>query len=171
LARSLLDLENSSSEVRLLKVEGLDTPEEPVRLHASLRWPAYAPVLSDRMLFAPAVWSEGRPPLLNESKRTTPVFFRFPSTEKESITIHLPRGYRPGALPKPISASSGDFAYALAVTQDTERGVLTIDRSATNRAIDIPVAKYAQARDWFRRVSVADQNGIVLMRQANASPK
>ena len=108
LTRSLLDLQNSSSEVRLLQVEGLDSPEEPVRLHAALRWPAYAPVMGDRLMFVLSVWREGQPPLLNSTTRTTPVFFPFPNLQTETITIHLPRGYRPGTLPKPITAHSGE---------------------------------------------------------------
>jgi len=150
-----------------LKVEGLDAPEEPVRLYAALRWSAYAPVLGDRMLLALSVWREGRPPLLNETKRTTPVFFHFPNVEREVIAVHLPPGYRPAALPKPIAASSGGFSYSLAATHDPEHNVLTVERAATNRAIDIPVADYARARDWFQRVGVADQIGIVLSTRAD----
>ena len=78
LTRSLLDLQNSSSEVRLLQVEGLDLPEEPVRLHAALRWPRTPQSLGDRLMFVLSVWREGQPPLLNSTTRTTPVFFPFP---------------------------------------------------------------------------------------------
>lgn len=164
LAKRLLDLEDSSSEVRLLKVEGLASPEEPLRVTAAVRWPSYAPVLSDRMTFALAVWREGRPPLLNESIRTTPVFFRFPSVERETMVVHLPAGFAPGTLPKPIEASSGDFSYALAATYDPSQGVLQVERTSVNGATEVPLAGYAKARDWFRRVSVADQIGIVLAR-------
>jgi len=171
LARSLLDLQNSSSEVRLLKVEGLDSPEEPVRVQATLRWPAYAPVIGDRMMFVRSVWQEGQPPLLNKTTRTTPVFFHFPEAQNETIKIHLPAGYRPGALPKPIAASSGGFSYSLAVTHDPVNNVLTVERSAVNGAIEIPVPDYPRARDWFQRVSVADQIGIVLSHPADAPPR
>jgi hypothetical protein len=171
LARSLLDLENSSAEVRLHEIEGLENPDEPVRIHASVRWPAYAPMLNDQMVFPLAVWREGQPPLLNELKRTTPVFFDFPRTETESITIHLPGNYRPRFLPKAITAQSGDFAYALSATQDPEHGLLKVERSSINRSIEIPVEGYARARDWFRRVSVADQVGIPLVRPAGPSSK
>ena len=171
LARSLLDLQNSSSEVRLEQVEGLESPEEPVRLHAALRWPAYAPVMGDRLMFVLAVWQEGRPPLLSKTTRTTPVFFRFPTVQSETITIHLPRGYRPGTLPKPITATSGDFSYSLAVSHDPGRDVLVVEHSTVNGAIDIPVADYRKARDWFQRVSVADQIGIVLSHPADGLPK
>jgi len=140
-------------------------------VRAAVRWPAYAPVLGDRMMFVLSVWHDGQPPLLKESRRVTPVFFHFPITEQETVTIRLPHDYRPGALPKPIAASSGDFSYALAVTHDPARNALKVERSAVNRAIEIPVAAYARARDWFQRVSVADQIGIVLTRQAEPQPK
>jgi len=171
LARSLLDLGNSSSEVRLVKIEGLDTPDEPVRIHATVHWPAYAEILQGQIIFPLAVWEEGRPPLLNTSTRTTPVFFHFSSVERESITVHLPANLQASALPGPITAKSGDFAYALAVTKGSEPGTLQVERTSVNRAIEIPVADYTQARDWFRRVSVADQIGIMLTRSAETPSK
>jgi hypothetical protein len=171
MARSLLSLENSSCEVRLLKVDGLHAPEGPLRIDAAVRWPSYAPVLGDRMTFVLSVLTEGRPPLLNESERKTPVFFRYPQLEKETIVIHLPQGFRPGTLPKPIEAASGDFSYLLTAVHDPEHALITIERTTTNNSIGIPVSGYAAARNWFRRVSVADQIGIVLSHTAPAPSK
>lgn len=170
LARSLFGLENSSGEVRLTGVDGFNAPDEPLRLHAAVEWPAYAPVLGDRLNFVLSVWTEGRAPLLSESERKTPVFFDFPNVERETITVRLPKGFLPGSLPKPIAATSGDFSYSLAVTQDRGRGILEVERAATNRAIAIPVADYAPARDWFRRLSVADQIGVMLVHSQGAAP-
>ena len=164
-ARWLFGLENSSSEVQLVKIEGLDKPDDPVRVSATVHWPSYAAVLKDRMVFPLAVWCEGRPPVLSESTRTTPVFFQFPCVETETITIHLPPGYRPAYLPEPISAHTENFAYSLAIKHDPTQGVLTVKRSSTNRVIKVPTANYDQARDWFQRVAVADQISIVLTRK------
>ncbi|MFA5264822.1 MAG: hypothetical protein WC378_13445 [Opitutaceae bacterium] len=169
-AASLFDLDDSSSEVRLLKVEGLESPEEPVRMHATLNWPSYAPMLNNRLMFVLSILQAGQPPLLNESKRTTPVFFQYPKIDKSTVVVRLPQGYRPGTLPKPIVSSTGDFAYVLGATYDSEHGALRVERSSINRAIDIPVEKYAQARDWFQRVCVADQIGIALTRQPGNAP-
>jgi hypothetical protein len=123
------------------------------------------------MTFVLSVWTEGRPPLLNESERRTPVFFNYPSLEKETINVHLPKGFRPGTLPKPIQATSGDFSYLLSVADDPEHDVLTVERTTINRSIGIPVANYAAARNWFRRVSVADQIGVVLTHDAPTAAK
>jgi hypothetical protein len=171
LTRPLLDLENSSSEVRLLKIEGLDSIDGPVRLRASVHWPAFAAILNDRIVLPLSIWHVGQPPLLNELKRTTSVFFQFPRLETETVTVHLPANFRPEFLPKPISARHGDFSYALAVTHDHARGLLKVERSAINRAIDIRVADYPKARDWFRRVSVADQIGTLLTRSSKPLQK
>ncbi len=142
-----------------------------MRLHASVYWPAYAPVLGDRIMFPLAVWRDGQQPVINEKTRTTPVFFRFPRLESESIVVHLPDGCQPAFVPKPITARSGAFAYALAVTSDPEHGLLRVERTSVNRAIEIPVASYAKARDWFRRVAVADQISIPLTRAVDPSRK
>jgi hypothetical protein len=164
MAKSLLDLEYSSCEVKLKKVDGLDTPEDPLRIEAALRWPSYAAVLDDRMTFVLSVWTEGRPPLLNESKRTTPVFFDYARTEKETIRVHLPSGYALGTLPKPITGSGDLYSYSLTVTPDPSQGAFEVQRIVTNGATEIQLGDYPRSRDWFRRVSAADQIGVVLGR-------
>jgi len=162
LAKDLLGLESSSCEANLVGIEGVETPGGPVRVHARVRWPSYAPVLSNRMSLVLAVWASGRAPLLNASERTSPVFFHYARMEHEHVTVHLPAGYRAGILPKPIEAAGGAFSYSLAVKGDSDRGTLEIERSSRNGVIEIPVHEYPKARDWFRRVSVADQMGIML---------
>ncbi len=170
MAKSLLGLGNSSGEVRLVSVDGLHNPDDPVIIEARVRWPAYAPVLRDRMTFVLSVWTEGQPPLLNESKRTTPVFFNYATMEKETITVHLPQGYSPGTLPKPITATRGGCSYGLAVTQDPGRHTMEVQRTSTNGTIDISPEDYVRSRDWFRQVCAADQIGIVLKSAAGNRP-
>jgi hypothetical protein len=171
LARSIFELEQSTAAIRLEAIEGLAAPEEPVRVRAFIRWPAYAAVLGDRMVLGPAVFRDGLPPLLNESDRKTPVFWEFPRSDVDSVRIHLPAGYQPGALPKPISAKSGDFRYSLSLSYAADSGLLVAQRESVNQAVEIPVSGYAKARDWFRRVTVADQIGIVLSRPAPIQSK
>jgi hypothetical protein len=127
--------------------------------------------MNTRIVFPVAVWRDGQAPFLNEQKRTTPVFIHFPKVETESITIHLPADFKPSFIPDPIKARSGDFSYSLSVTHDSANGLLKVERSATNRAIEIPVANYAKARDWFRRVGVADQIGVFLVHPAATQQK
>jgi len=167
--RSLFNLEGSIGDAHLLSVEGMESLEEPVRVKAFIRWPSYAALMEKKMVIFPSVFSEGHPPLLNENSRKTPVFFRFPRMERDSITICLPPGYAPAASIKPITASTDDFYYALSATYTPDNRMLSIARESINRAVEIPVEHYAQARDWFRRISVADQIGLVL--SAHELPK
>jgi transglutaminase-like putative cysteine protease len=161
-AQSLFSLSGQPCEVRLLGVEGYAAPDQPLVLRAKMRWPAYAAAAGDRMTFVLSVFTNGRAPVLAESTRTTPVFFHFPSTDTQSITVHLPDGFRTGPLPKPITGSGSGCEYSLAVARDPANGILLIDRTLKNTLIGIPVADYPRARDWYRRVSLADQIGIVL---------
>jgi hypothetical protein len=160
LARSIFDLESSSAEARLISVEGQDAPEQPLRVKAFIAWPAYAALMEGRMMIAPALFNEGQAPLLSASTRKTPVFFHYPVTKRDSITIQLPQGYRPGTLPQPIVSSSGDFSYALSMQFDPASGKLSATRESVSRAAEIPVEKYPQAHDWFARICAADQINI-----------
>lgn len=161
-ARALFGLDNSSAEIRLLGVEGLAAPDEPVRVRAFIRWPAYAAKTGARFLIAPAIFQEGQPPLLSASTRKTPVFFNYPREEHDLVTVHLSAGVKAAALPKPITASTADFAYTYALAQPAEGGTLTFERDFVRRAVEISVENYPAARDWLARVSAADQITIVL---------
>ena len=169
LARSIFSMENAWAEVRLLAVEGLEETEEPVRVRAALDWPAYAAILNDRVVLAPAIFQQGNPPLLYESERKTPVFFPYPCAESQRITIRLPSGCTVATLPKPIAATEGAYSYRLAFTGEDDRHTLIIERQLINRAVEIPLDGYDRARDWFRRVGVADQLSLVLPAAPTAS--
>lgn len=162
--RDLLGVQNSPCEAHLVKVEGLENVELPVTIEARIFWPAYAPVLGDRIPFLLSVWTNGRPPILSHSARTTPTFFNFPSLEHETITVRLPKGFAPAALPKPMEAGTPEYHYRLTVATDAAAGTLTVDRTSLINTIDIPVSNYPTALDWFRRISVADQTAVILQR-------
>ena len=119
LARSLLDLQNSSSEVRMQRVEGLDSPEEPVRCTRLFAGPRTPRLWRIGMMFVLSVWQEGQPPLLNKTTRTTPVFFQYPKAQSERITIHLPHGYRPDIFRSrsPRAAGNTPIPWLSATTQ------------------------------------------------------
>ncbi|HZZ20343.1 MAG TPA: hypothetical protein VFE25_13285 [Opitutaceae bacterium] len=163
LAKDILGLQASSCEVTLTGVDGLESPQETMTLRAKVYWPSYAPVLGDRMPVILSVWTQGRPPILNSSKRQTPVAFHFPTIEKETITLHLPADFLPGPMPKPISAGSGEFAYQLSA-EDAGHGVLKVTRESKINAVYVLPDKYPSLLDWFRRISVADQTTVVLQR-------
>ena len=162
LVRSMFDLESSSADARLISVEGQDAFEQPLRIKAFIRWPAYAALMEGRIMLAPSIFSDGQGPLLSATTRKTPVFFDYPVAKKDTISIQLPRGYRPGPLPPPIATSSGEYSYALSMQFDAVTGILSVKRAWINRAVEIPVEKYPDAHSWFSRVCAADQIGIIL---------
>lgn len=161
-ARSLFGLDNSSAEIRLHGVDNLANPDEPVRVRAFIRWPAYAARTGSRFLLTPAVFNEGQPPTLSASSRKYPVFFHYPLAEHDLVTIKLPAGMKAAALPKPITSSTADFAYTYALSQPAEGGTLTFERDYIRRTVEVPVEAYPATRDWLARVSAADQISIVL---------
>ena len=171
LARQFLGLENAPCEVRLVSVEGLSDPEEPIRVRTTIEWPTYASIAGNQILVPVAVFAVSNPPLLNESDRSTPVFVHYPSSRHEAITVRLPAGYVPKTVPKPLAAKSGDFGYALSISTDAAASTLSVDRETTNNAVEIPVADYPRARDWFRRVTVADQLAVILEPADNSKTK
>jgi hypothetical protein len=169
-AAEQFQLWNSMATVTTQAVLGFDQPDAPMQIRASIRWPAYATVLPDRLILVPAVFGAGHAPMFNESTRHTSVFFSYPFLDAEHITIHLPTGFSPGPAIQPIASSRAEFSYALTIKPDAALRTLDVDRRFLSRTVNIPVTDYPKARDWLRRVSVADQIELALPQAGKTAP-
>lgn len=168
---SILELENATIELQLRGVDGFEQIEKPLRVRAFIRWPSYAALSQSRLLLTPCATHQGEGPLLNATRRTTPVFFQFPSVVKDTLTIKLPGGYRPEKLPAEMRAEKDSFSYLYSLTYDNPTNALKLQRESVNNAIEIPVEAYPTARDWFRRVAAADQTTIVVTSAVQTAAK
>lgn len=126
--------------------------------------PEYADVTGKRIFLQPAVFQKNAAPIFTEEKRQGDILFPYPSTEKDYITIQVPRNFalEEGSAPSPIELGSlGLYETKLGLTKSNR---VQYNRTfATNLRM---VAKkfYEPVKEIFSSVNQIDQHTLTFKR-------
>ncbi|MER3631315.1 MAG: hypothetical protein C4325_03395 [Blastocatellia bacterium] len=99
----------STAEVTNISIENVTDPEKPFIYQFDIRVPGYAQRTSRRLFIQPSFFKYGEPPVFQTETREYPVFFHYPWSEVDEITIKLPANFElesPG-VPEPIADPTG----------------------------------------------------------------
>lgn len=116
------------AELSDLKVENVEDPEKPLIYAAKIRLEGYAQRTGKRLFVQPSFFTFGEAARFPESQRVYDIYFDFPWSESDRVTIDLPEGYE---LDTPVAPQSSDFsgvgAYktSMGMTEDRKRLVYT----------------------------------------------
>jgi Domain of Unknown Function with PDB structure (DUF3857)/Transglutaminase-like superfamily len=138
---------------------------EPYSLSYKVRIPGYAQRTGARLFFQPIVFQKGLAADFPSPGRSTEVYFRFPWTEQDDITISLPPGFQLEQPEIPGELNGGVARYRLAMT--TGGGQLSVSRTFMMGSTDIVVfdqQRYPVVKEFFDRVHTADGHTLVLRR-------
>ena len=88
-------------------IENATDPVKPFVYKYHVRVPEYAQRTGKRLFFQPAYFHKGIEALFSAGTRRYPIYFHFPWSEEDKITIALPKGYAldNADRPAPINAS------------------------------------------------------------------
>jgi uncharacterized protein DUF3857/transglutaminase superfamily protein len=139
---------------------------EPYSVSYKLRIPGYAQRTGARLFFQPIVFQKGLTPYFPSPTRSTEVYFRFPWTEQDDITISLPRGFQLEQPEVPGELNGGSARYRLAMTMGGS--VLSVSRTfvmgSTDNIVVFDQQRYPVVKEFFDRVHTADGHTLVLRR-------
>jgi hypothetical protein len=128
--------------------------------------PEYAQRTGKRLFIQPAFFHKGVEPLFSAGERRYPVYFRFPWSEEDNVTLTLPKGYvlDNADRPAPISAGAvSKYEVKMGITKD--QTTLTYGRSfyfGGDDAILFPVENYPLLKQLFDGIHKADNHMITL---------
>ena len=138
---------------------------EPYSVSYKVRIPGYAQRTGARLFFQPIVFQKGLNAYFPSPTRSTDVYFRFPWTEQDDITISLPSGFQLEQPEVPGELNGGVARYRLAMT--TSGSLLSVSRTLVMGSADVVVfdqARYPVVKEFFDRVHTADGHTLVLRR-------
>jgi len=155
---------------KLHVVPGTDR-RQPLEIRAHVRLPQHAAVTGKRLLLEPAVFDSHLPTRFSASTRRTPVYFEYPWSERDSLRIELPAGWKVEAADTlaPIVAS-GVARYEANTTIDPAGSSLTLERSFSlgyQGSIFFPVSAYAGVKQLFDLVNQRDRAVVTLVREGS----
>jgi hypothetical protein len=104
--------------VKLLKVEGLDDLQMPLRAEFEVDVPNFAVPAGKRLLLPVGVFHAHEKNPFSSPNRTYPIYFGYPHESYEEVRIELPTGIDVESLPADTKADQGAFYYESSAKKD-----------------------------------------------------
>jgi hypothetical protein len=160
----------STAEVTEVKVENVKDPIKPFTYAYHVRVPGYAQRTGKRIFIQPAFFQRGVDPLFSASERKNAVYFHYPWSEEDEVTIELPAGYALDNAEAPAPLNGGtvsEYKPSASVTADGK--TLIYKRSfffGGGGNIYFPVTSYPQLKNYFGAMHKQDGHTITLKQGA-----
>ncbi|HEY3579268.1 MAG TPA: DUF3857 domain-containing protein [Pyrinomonadaceae bacterium] len=163
----------SSAELTNIVIENATDPVKPFIYKYHVRVPDYAQKTGKRLFFQPGFFTKGISALFSAGTRRYPIYFHYPWSEEDKITIELPKGYAldNADRPAPINAgATSQHEINMGVTKD--QTLLQYNRRfffGTPALLLYPVEKYDVIKQLFEEVNKADNHIITLKQVASTN--
>jgi hypothetical protein len=121
----------------------------------------FATVRGKWMFFTPNVCSKTRTNLGEDTARTYDLLLQREFRDIDTVTIQVPAGYRPEAIPQPISIESRFGTYQARTVVEGDR--IHYYRQMERYSGRYPAATYAELVKFYEKVYKADRMRVVLV--------
>jgi hypothetical protein len=168
--RNSLKAQMSNAELSDIKIENVTDPIKPFVYDYHVRVPGYAQRTGKRIFLQPAFFEHGLSPLFSSSERKYPVYFHYPWSEEDEVSIELPSGYALDNADAPVPIKAGqivEYKPKIMVTNDGK--TLFYKRNfffGGGGAILFPVNTYADLKGLFDLINKSDNHTITLKQTA-----
>lgn len=162
----------SSAELTNIVIETPADASKPFIYKYHVRVPDYAQKTGKRLFFQPGFFSKGISALFSAGTRRYPIYFHFPWSEEDKITIALPKGFALDNADRPAPINAGDVSqYDIKMGITNDQTTLVYNRSfffGNPKLLLFPVEKYDLIKQLFDEVSKAD-NHMITLKQAGST--
>jgi hypothetical protein len=161
----------SSAELTNIVIENATDPVKPFVYKYHVRVPDYAQRTGKRLFLQPGFFLKGISPLFSAGTRRYPIYFRFPWSEEDQITIQLPKGYALDNADRPAPINAGISKHEVGMGISNDQTTLHYNRTFFFGQRDVllfTVDKYELVKRLFDEVSKAD-NHIITLKQVGSS--
>jgi hypothetical protein len=158
------------AEIRITKVDGIDTPEEPLEVAFTIRLRNFATVTQDRIVFRPSVFRLQSTSPFSASVRQQPVQFPYGWQELDEVTIQVPAGYTLESSTAPAPLPGKSLHYRTSISIERNKRLVHVQREFLSRIIVLDPSKYPSLKKWYDIVAAGDQHEVVFIRAEGAKP-
>lgn len=157
----------SAAEITNLSVENFEDAEKSLGYSYKVRIPSYAQKTGKRLFLQPGFFEYGSNPAFSTATRTHNIYFPYPWSEQDEITIELPKNFEldnadsPGAVADPSKIGSLDINIGI----DKSNNTLIYKRNfyfGGNGKILFPASVYQPMKNLFDGFHKADTHTITL---------
>ncbi len=175
--RDKLKAQMSTAELSEIKIENITDPVKPFIYSFHVRVPGYAQRTGKRLFLQPAFFQHGVSPLFQTSSRRHAVYFHYPWSEEDEVTIDLPAGFTLDNPDSPAPFGSGNLSvYDVKVFATKDQRTLIYKRNfffgAGSNGIDrlfYDANNYSQIKTYFDTLHKRDNHTITLKQAATTA--
>jgi hypothetical protein len=159
-----------TAEISNIQIENVQDPVKPFIYEFHVSVPGYAQRTGKRLFLQPGFFERGVPAIFTASTRQNNVYFHYPWSEEDDVTIDLPAGFALDNADAPAPFQSTNMtAYKVTIGATKDQHTLMYKRSfffGGNDAILFPVGGYELLKNYFDRLYKADNHTITLKQEA-----
>jgi hypothetical protein len=165
----------STAELSNVKIDNVLDPVKPFSYSYHVRVPGYAQKTGKRLFLQPGFFTRGVGPLFASSGRKNDIYFHYPWSEVDHLTIDMPPGYSLDSpdVPAPIAAQMTQNVCEQQIKMGVANGhTLIYDRKfffGGRGSILFPAASYTPLKQLFDMVNKADDHTITLKQGASTA--
>jgi hypothetical protein len=153
----------ASAELSDIRVENVTDSVKPFVYSYRIRIPGYAQRTGKRLFLKPAFFQYGVGTRFPTTERKHPVYFHFPWSSEDTVTIALPAGYELDNPDAPQSFAAGNVVkYDVGLQVTTDGRELHYRRAFIFNGLVFPLEKYAGVKQVFDAVHQLDNHAVTL---------
>jgi hypothetical protein len=157
----------STTELTNISIENLEDAAKPFVYSFKIRVPAYAERTGKRIFLRPNVFERNAGALFTASAREYDVFFEYPWSEDDSITIELPKEYSPETTdaPRAVKDEKTGAAHETKIAVSADQKSLSYERRFSfgkPGALLVYQFYYSGVKGLFESFHAADSHSLVL---------
>lgn len=156
------------AKVQMTASDGWEKEYEPLTATFDIELPEFASLAGKRLLVPVTLFQQNKKKrVFKDGPRKYPIYYHYPFTEEDHVTLQVPDGYSAESLIQPLAAK---LPYARFTTTATTAGTrLQMERSLEFNGIFFQPTHYDELKDFFNKVQAGDDQQIVLQATASAS--
>jgi hypothetical protein len=167
----------STAELSNIQIENVTDPIKPFVYAYHVRVPGYAQRTGKRIFLQPAFFQHGAGPLFPTSSRMHPIYFHYPWSEQDEVTIELPAGFALDSPDAPAPFASGElsrYQVQIMVTRDQKKLIYKRSFFFGGGGVELDRLYYAASgytplKTFFDLLQKQDNHTITLKQAASAS--
>jgi hypothetical protein len=157
----------AAAEIDLTNSPDWANSKAPLVAQFDVKIPGWLSSAGKRALLPTGFFIGAEKHMFEHSTRTFPVYFRFPFTKTDDITVTLPQGWKVDNVIKPVNQDAKAVAYTLSA--EDKSGTVHLQRSIRSDLYMVPTDKYLILRAFYQFVRTADDQQVVLLPGASVA--
>jgi hypothetical protein len=155
------------SEVEMTGTPDWKSSETPLVIDYNVKIQGWLTPAGRRGLLATGIFNGYEKHLFEHANRTWPIYFAFPFSTVDEISIELPEAWKVETLPKDMIRDAKAATYTRKV--QNQNGVVKIERELNSELVLLPKENYSTLRGFYQVVKTEDEQQVILQPAGTAA--